>query len=335
MRKYFLPFIVAATITACGNKTSNNNESADSTNAVSATAGDEVKADNIKPDDFTSPDLAYFNVHGPVHKLFAFGSTYEFDEDGKLIKMDDYDPFKESERIYDEETCQFEETTCYKRDAKGRISETYGLESFSEIIWENDHLAREEGQVEGTEFTYHYSYDKNGDLVKMIAEYRSVGYNDEEGDDEYYEKVETKYTIRKHDAHGNWTLRTDEEGNEAKRQILYYGESEKTLTGPASLHLERDTYHMTGSIGGDKNATLNLSNGEGDYTISIGTRLLKVYRYHPSDGTLLIKAYQKSNNKFLGYFQGTCDYTDGIITYKGQFYNQDFNSVDFNLKCEK
>lgn len=58
---------------------------------------DHWEEDSLEIVNRNTPDLAFFEVHGPVKKIVLktknYTSVYEFDEEGTLKKLDGYNPF--------------------------------------------------------------------------------------------------------------------------------------------------------------------------------------------------------------------------------------------------
>jgi len=137
-----------------------------------------------------TPDLTFFQLHGPVKKLTWYKDTYEFDKDGNLTKMNG-----KSASNY------------YHRDSKGRI-DSEGEDGAGEIYyhWDSEKLigCTEEGVID-----WSYTYDDRGFIVKKEAE---VGPG---------EMSITTYTYDKIDEFGNWVSRKIDNAEEV-RKIEYY-----------------------------------------------------------------------------------------------------------------
>lgn len=158
---------------------------------------DSLRQDSIKWCNFTSPDLAFFNLHGHVstvngaylgpltYPIFDGSSPYKFDYNGKCNqKMPAYSNFKG-----------------FTYDKKGRITGgrfTDDIEWFK-VKWKGDRISGCEDMY-GSHWTgVTYYYDSNGDISKEIRE--------EEANGGVVIKETRIYTILERDKYGNWTKR--------------------------------------------------------------------------------------------------------------------------------
>lgn len=328
MKTIIFSIFTAFAINTCNNaQTDNANNDVNDADSVMEVA----KSDNSVDDSFTSPDLAFFELHGNVHKLYGAYSVYEFDKKGNLIKVDSKSPFDEAKREYDEVTEEFKDVEGYKRGAKGYISEISTIESSTEYTWKDGKVAGYKGEGEGTGYSCTYTYNADGEKVKAVEKYYDI--MDDNGEAEAEENI-TNYKITKRDGHGNWIERM-ENGYTNKRQILYFGESESDMKGIAGLNPENATLNFKGSIGGEKNATLELKSGKGEYTLSYGTRTVEFYSYNPASGSLVLKAFTKSTKQYIGHFKGFVTEDNGKFAYKGYFINESGSSVEVEMSITK
>ena len=150
-----------------------------------------------------TPDLVFFELHGPVKKMEEedrWGShTYEFDQDGNLIRIDGYNPFTID--VYSGEPDKY---TRYERDYNGNISKLSGWGWFNEYVWTLGRPSEIKWFGEGQE----------GSIIRE--------YNDQSGF--VYTQVEdgyrTTYSHSNLDKYGNW--RTREGERTTRRKIDYY-----------------------------------------------------------------------------------------------------------------
>ena len=159
------------------------------------------ESDSLECVNFTSKDLAFFEVHGMVKtiKKFRQAETIMFNRAGELILEDGRRPFLDpGEEDY--------ENAYYDRDKDGYISSWGDFEYRIGYEWKDGKVFSETGwDVEAlmnVEFVYHY--DSDGRLIK---------------------KGKDTYTYDSFDKYGNWTKRTiKSEGytNTETRIITYY-----------------------------------------------------------------------------------------------------------------
>ena len=142
---------------------------------------------------YMSPDLAFFGLHGQVKKMTEFGSEYEFDKNGKLIKVDGKPA---SQR--------------YIRDGQGRIVRLDGFEFSESFLWNSGRLSGSEAMGDVLIDSESYTYDERGYIVKIKQH-------------TVYDEVSYKTFIYSDiDKFGNWRSRTDNEGIITTRIIEYF-----------------------------------------------------------------------------------------------------------------
>lgn len=140
-----------------------------------------------------SPDLAFFELHGPVKKVQEDYMVYEFDQNGKLTKHSG--EFK------------------FSRDPQGRIVRMEGYENHVTYLWDSQRPSGSEAAAEGMTILESYTYDERGFVVEIEhsvdgeVSYETLSYSDL-------------------DKYGNWTKRSSQ-GYEygrgsASRTIEYY-----------------------------------------------------------------------------------------------------------------
>ena len=185
----------------------------------------------------TSPDLAFFELQGPVKSCLSVvapnGQSFEhveYDRSGKIISVDGYDPFalKEPSSEYNEMTSTMEEQCQWSRDNQGQISDFDCEWSGASFTWANGHVSSIIRPHEDMMYKHELEYDAEGRLVKQTV----YGGTDEELEaDALALNYLLEYTYLEFDDHGNWTRRmvkfTDYEINfsdeeEVARIIEYY-----------------------------------------------------------------------------------------------------------------
>lgn len=218
MRTLFISVFAAFALVAC------NGVKADSTNDA---ANDSTKVEEtVKGDDFISPDLAFFNLHGPVHTLKVNDIVFEFDKNGTFVKADGRDPFLEPTREMDEDGSHTD-IIGYERNEEGYISESASIESVTEYIWLDGQVIREEFAGEGMIGKTIYTHNEDGTIAYAAESWSSEG--EEECEDEECESNDPdgviSYSDYKKDSHGNWisrTAKTTTATNTETRTITYY-----------------------------------------------------------------------------------------------------------------
>lgn len=181
-----------------------------------ATKDAQWTTDSIKMVERVTPDLAFFELHGPV-KTLKCGTyethTYKFDEEGNLEKIDGYNPFTVD--IY---SSGYENPIRYSRNSRGQITEEQGWESQRIYTWNGEHLSRSEGGAEGYSSTISYHYDGRGFMT--YEDCNSEWYGGEE-----CETYHISYTYIEIDHYGNWVERTAVYSNgrrETERRKIEY-----------------------------------------------------------------------------------------------------------------
>lgn len=179
----------------------------------------------VKPDSFQTPDLALYNLHGPVRVLIADQSVIYFDEDGHLISLDGHDPFDgEGPTRVMMEDGSFMDVPKFKRNEQGQIAEQEMMESYTRFTWQDNRLACDEGEGEGMRWLNTYEYSADGMLNKLTERYCDV-----DMDVTKIKPVITTYQVTEKDHHGNWFRRlffcNGSEG-ENYREIYYFGDAE-------------------------------------------------------------------------------------------------------------
>jgi hypothetical protein len=156
------------------------------------------KVDTKEPTVTTSPDLAFWDLKGPVKMC----DGVEFDRQGKTVKVDNYDPFAIDGpyRDYDTVTGSFTEYCQWTRNSEGYMEEMLCVESINNYVWEDGRVVEEIGSGEGIEWDVRYQYNPDGLLLGTY-----LYYLDEEGQKELVEITEYEYLD--FDTHGNWTRR--------------------------------------------------------------------------------------------------------------------------------
>lgn len=170
-----------------------------------------------------TPDLAFFNVKGPVHLLAdsTFGHLCEFDKDGKLLTIDGRDPFTEEIlREYNEETGAMIEHPLLVRDSLGQISQRMTIESETKYTLNEGHIVAETGAEADMLWTNDYEYDAEGRLAKETIRIWSIDEEPEQG-----ETQTNEYTYETFDSFGNWTTRKN--GDKVERRAITYYETAK------------------------------------------------------------------------------------------------------------
>ena len=161
-----------------------------------------------------TPDLAFFELKGPVKKMTEDGMTYEFDKNGNLTRHSG--------------------TFSYKHDKQGQIAEMQGYENSVTYKWNSGRVVGSESAAEGSMREEAYTYDERGFVVKIK---HTV-------DDEVeYETL----TYSNLDKYGNWIKRVSK-GYEygrgsATRTIEYY--SEQTSATSSIPEGYEKVYEMT------------------------------------------------------------------------------------------
>lgn len=198
---------------SCGKNQPAVNESATATTSVEAPAkpASEPAADDVRNDmmNRVTYDLAFYELHGPVHVLKEEYHTITFDKDGKMISLDGYDPFTSD--VYGED---YEHSVIrFHRDSKGRISEQEAWEFLERYTWNGMKMVSSRWDSEGMWGVNTYIYNADGHLTTIKATESEI---DSQPSTSTY-----KITYLSYDDYGNWTARKSN-GNVEKRTITYY-----------------------------------------------------------------------------------------------------------------
>ncbi|MDO4511545.1 MAG: hypothetical protein Q4B68_06995 [Bacteroidales bacterium] len=315
-----LPVMTVSCAKSNGNGSASISSDAPTKDSIEATA-DTWQADSAKAVCATTYDRTYLEVHGPVHTVaLEENPCFVFDEAGKLVEYDGYDPFKSD--IYNQGNYDDIDFTVIhlKRDKQGRITEEGGWEWGTTYTWKDDRIVTEMWGEGGMYGKYTFHYDADGRLISKTGE------EGEELDESSATKVKFVYTKR--DRYGNWI--ENRKGDEVtKRHITYYALPGKKYTG-CPIDPTAQTYDFEGSIGGENGCPFTIGPDGGNYKVSSGERRTEFGDYYAADGTLVVNAYAPKTGKFLGYFEGKYDPT--AKTYKGTFRNTKGATVPFNLK---
>lgn len=172
---------------ACGNGQNQNDKDKETVKATSETV---------------SPDLAYWDLQGPVKRC----DYVEFDREGKMVRLDNYDPFalEAPSRDYDTVTGMFSDLCQWTRDEQGRIFSITCYESYDEMTWNNGRVETVLSYYEGRLWKSVLEYDSNGHLAKQ-SEYNGDEDAEDDADLELFSTIE--YTYLDFDNYGNWTRR--------------------------------------------------------------------------------------------------------------------------------
>lgn len=307
----------------CKGKSSEEN---DTEEFESDDAKDEWTNDSIAKTQEATPDLSFFNLHGPVKYVIEDEtSIMQFDEEGKLTSMNGYDPFVGTP--YDNPDYI---RIAYDRDKKGRIAEWHGWEACCNYTWKDGLVVHASGQYEALSEETDYKYNKQKEVIEISGYYSEFG-------DESQTKEMTKFSYPEHDKYGNWTkkiIRSKEDDgdfteDESERMIVYYpilrpgAKPTKTSHNPEAALVK-----MNGTIGGNSDCSFEVGPKGGEYVLPGGPRQLKIAMFNPEDNTLFVYAYVKSSVVPIGIFKGKIE----SGTYKGVFTNlRNDGKVEFNL----
>lgn len=207
MKKVFLfCSMVAIALSSCGNKTAENEDSAEEAAVV----------------ELQTPDLAFLELQGAVKEVTRtydgneYSSTYQYNEEGALLEEGDWD----YEAVERNENGQIVKTSWGLDDNGEEWATEYDYAGGTNVVksksygWES---------ISVSEYTY-----EDGRLVKEECDYVSEGTQGH---------GTTTYTYDEFDEHGNWTKRTsktldkyddwgdivEEESTVIEtREILYY-----------------------------------------------------------------------------------------------------------------
>ncbi|MGM9869745.1 MAG: hypothetical protein ACI30R_08995 [Sodaliphilus sp.] len=155
-------------------------------------------------------DLAYYELHGPVHVLKEEYHTVTFNEDGQIIALDGYNPFTVD--VYNSSID--DPKIKFTRDSKGRIAEQEGWEFYEKYEWNGMKLASSKWEGEGMWGKCTYSYNSDGLVTTIKASEGDV-------DNPPTSTTTSHVTYIDFDEYGNWTARKAD-GNTERRIIKYY-----------------------------------------------------------------------------------------------------------------
>lgn len=317
MKKLILTSAIMFTALCACNNSAPKNGDGEATDSISndSTAINEQsedhyaiwQMDSTNEVNFTTYDLAAFEVCGHVKTIKQGKCVTKFDKDGNITQYKD--ECSEFDLDHNDDGC----LTIY---ACGAGSSTYSIDP------ETNKLVCYSGGEGGTSWTNWYKYDKNGILTQIECNYEDI----EDGSVRNTEKV----TILQSDAHNNWTKRKVGKNVES-RTITYYpnaiGDEEAESASSATFNPNKGGCSFIGSIGGEEDCVLTLIDGEGYCALKIGQRLVAVDSYDASTGEFIIREYMKSTKEYIGNFKGTLK--DG--TYSGVFENTKGGKVNFKL----
>lgn len=315
-----------ATISCNGNSNANttsaNNDESSANNIVDGKALKNADSENSEDiSKMTTPDLAFYYLHGPVKYMQQGDFICQFNEKGELISYNGYNPFEGN--CYDQG--YYNPRITLERGKDKYIEGESGWEWGTDYTWKDGHIIKEHTQAEADVYEYNYKYDDKGDLIGMDG----VTYMCDEENDRT--EIKLTFTYGKRDSYGNWLERIRKGENDdcddvTKRIIVYYMSSEN-----ADFNPEKETYKMSGIIGGQKDCEMTIGSDGGFYMLSSGRRDLKIALFNPADNTLKLYAYLKSSDMPIGIFEGKV--VDG--EYKGVFTNyKTEGKVDFKLKIK-
>ena len=163
----------------------------------------------------TSPDLAFFELQGPVKSCDGVvtpnGNSIgrvEYDRSGKITSVDGEDPFalEEPWSEVNEETSTMEDHCKWIRDDQGQISSFYGEWTDANFTWKDGHVSLIRRNHEDMTYRYELEYDADGRLVKQTVYGGTI---DEVEDDTMALDHILEYTYLEFDDHGNWTRRIE------------------------------------------------------------------------------------------------------------------------------
>ncbi|MCQ2973227.1 MAG: hypothetical protein MJ211_00275 [Bacteroidales bacterium] len=206
MKKILISALALAILTSCGSQNANNQQNNEKNDSNSIVAQEK-----------TTPDLEFCHVQGPVKKVHEEGNIYEFSKDGKLEKINNYDPFSaEYPKRVLEDDGTFVEYCGYKRNDKGEICEENWVEGVVYYVWENGKNVADSGFVEGYEWQEEYEFDNEGRIATICKASRT-------SEDETYFREENHFEYSNFDSHNNWTTRKDSKDQvEISRTIEYW-----------------------------------------------------------------------------------------------------------------
>ena len=180
--------LVSCVTSSCSSSSSKDKAQNDSIAAAELEAArlDSIRQDSIARRNFTTPDLAFNDLHGDV-KRCEFNSDYyfTFDENGKWTNEPQWD---ESDKKYCPDRTKHPRVI---RNKEGYITRIY-LECDADYEYED--VSWKDGKVR-THFLSTYTYDENGLPISRTDE------------EEYDSQVSATYCNYEVDGMGNWVKR--------------------------------------------------------------------------------------------------------------------------------
>ena len=175
---------------------------------VEAAPAEEDRSEEIR--NRVTYDLAFYELHGPVQMLKEEYHTVTFNQQGKLVSLDGYNPFTVNVSQMDPQNPKIK----FTRDSKGRIVKQEGWEYLEEYKWDGMRLASSRWDGEGMWGECTFIYNADG----YVTSIRSA-----EGDYDTPPSSTTtsQITYIDFDEYGNWTARKAN-GNTERRIIKYY-----------------------------------------------------------------------------------------------------------------
>lgn len=180
--------LVGYATSSCTSSPSNGNEQNDSIAAAEREAArlDSIRQDSIARRNFTSPDLAFHDLHGDVKKcVYDDYATYTFDENGKWTNEPQWD---ESDKQFCPDRTKHPRVI---RNKDGYITRIYWE---CDADYEYEDISWKDGRVH-TRFLSTYTYNNDG---------LPIARDDEE---EYDTQVSATYCNYEVDEMGNWVKR--------------------------------------------------------------------------------------------------------------------------------
>jgi len=93
----------------------------------------------------------------------------------------------------------------------------------------------------------------------------------------------------------------------------------------------RDSFHFSGSLGGDGSAWLELNGNGGRYHFTNYERNVNLVSYDEHSGKLRLEATDYSGNH-IGTFSGHVTRSGNRFTYSGTFTNYKGNEINFSFQ---
>lgn len=180
--------LVSCVTSSCSSSSSKDKAQNDSIAAAELEAArlDSLRQDSIARRNFTSPDLAFHDLHGDVKKCVCDDyATYTFDENGKWTNEPQWD---ESDKQFCPDRTKHPRVI---RDNDGYITRIY-MECDADYEYED--ISWDDGKIK-TRFISTYSYNDDGLVI------------DREDEEEYDTKESATYCNYEVDGMGNWVKR--------------------------------------------------------------------------------------------------------------------------------